>query len=290
MKYDSRCHKRQRILLLEKQKYGFPSGGAYALWSCTPYRGSMRGCPGAGRVGVPGRGGRGDGVFVEDYIVHQSAGAVPTCDPWIALAAMAVGTKHMRAQMLDEALEIIVGLWSGAAFSYEGQYFQVRELTFLPTPVQQPRIPMLVGGGWPLPGPSLRAARYDGCCLYRHHELVDSGDWTPEEVRARKRLHRRTPPERRAEGAAIGDHAGRTEPLTRWGAGSHLDTGIGAGGGHLVGGICAGGRDRGDAPEREAWPIAHRVAFQTTSDRTDGQVTWTTASISGAHLRRSQKS
>jgi hypothetical protein len=57
-----------------------------------------------------------------------------------------------------------------------------------------------------------------------------------------------------------------------------------------VGGICAGGRDRGDAPEREAWPIAHRVAFQTTSDRTDGQVTWTTASISGAHLRRSQKS
>src|SRR5215831_16546875 len=28
-----------------------------------------------------------DGVFVEDYIVHQSDGAVPTCDPWIALAA-----------------------------------------------------------------------------------------------------------------------------------------------------------------------------------------------------------
>lgn len=37
-----------------------------------------------------------DGVFVEDYIVHQSDGAVPTCDPWIALAAMAVGTKRIR--------------------------------------------------------------------------------------------------------------------------------------------------------------------------------------------------
>ena len=37
-----------------------------------------------------------DGVFVEDYIVHQSDGAVPTCDPWIALAAMAVGTKRVR--------------------------------------------------------------------------------------------------------------------------------------------------------------------------------------------------
>src|ERR1051326_8074356 len=28
-----------------------------------------------------------DGVCVENYIVHQSDGAVPTCDPWIALAA-----------------------------------------------------------------------------------------------------------------------------------------------------------------------------------------------------------
>src|SRR5215468_1636529 len=37
-----------------------------------------------------------DGVFVEDYIVHQSDGAVPTCDPWIALAAIAVGTSRVR--------------------------------------------------------------------------------------------------------------------------------------------------------------------------------------------------
>lgn len=37
-----------------------------------------------------------DGVFVEDYIVHQSDGSVPTCDPWIAIAAMAVGTKRVR--------------------------------------------------------------------------------------------------------------------------------------------------------------------------------------------------
>ena len=37
-----------------------------------------------------------DGVFVEDYIVHQSDGPVPTCDPWIALAAMAVGTSRIQ--------------------------------------------------------------------------------------------------------------------------------------------------------------------------------------------------
>ncbi|GHO62464.1 luciferase-like protein [Ktedonobacter sp. SOSP1-52] len=184
-----------------------------------------------------------DGVFVEDYIVHQSDGAVPTCDPWIALAAMAIGTKHMRlgtsvtplsrrrpwkvarealaldqlsngrfilgvgsgdageagftrvnevsdakerAKMLDEALDVIVGLWSGEPFSYEGQYYQVREMTFLPTSVQKPRIPILVGGGWPLKGPSLRAARYEGCCLYKQHEPGDDSDWTPDEVHTLK--------------------------------------------------------------------------------------------------------
>jgi len=161
-----------------------------------------------------------DGVFVEDYIVHQSDGAVPTCDPWIALAAMAVGTNRVRlgtsvtplnrrrpwkvareavaldqlsngrfilgvgsgdggeagfsrvnevrdakerAKILDEALDVIVGLWSGEPFSYDGQYFQVREMTFLPTPVQQPRIPIWVAARWPGgPGAYRRAARYDG--------------------------------------------------------------------------------------------------------------------------------
>ena len=115
-----------------------------------------------------------DGVFLEDYIVWQSQQNVPTYDPWIALAAMAMQTKRVRlgtnvtplarrrpwkvareavtldhlsngrfilgvglgdtgesvgsdisftnfrevtdakqrAQMLDEALDVIVGLWS----------------------------------------------------------------------------------------------------------------------------------------------------------------------------------
>jgi alkanesulfonate monooxygenase SsuD/methylene tetrahydromethanopterin reductase-like flavin-dependent oxidoreductase (luciferase family) len=74
-------------------------------------------------------------------------------------------SARARAEILDEALDIIIGLWSGQPFSYQGRHFQVQELTFVPTPVQRPRIPILVGGGWPLEGPSRRAARYDGCCL-----------------------------------------------------------------------------------------------------------------------------
>src|SRR3954451_5852809 len=59
----------------------------------------------------------------------------------------ATGRKE-RAELLDEALDIIAGLWSGRRFSYKGTHFQVRDLTFLPTPVQQPRVPVWVVGAW----------------------------------------------------------------------------------------------------------------------------------------------
>jgi alkanesulfonate monooxygenase SsuD/methylene tetrahydromethanopterin reductase-like flavin-dependent oxidoreductase (luciferase family) len=37
-----------------------------------------------------------DGVFLEDYIVYQGQAETPTCDPWVALAAMAVSTRRIR--------------------------------------------------------------------------------------------------------------------------------------------------------------------------------------------------
>ena len=36
-----------------------------------------------------------DGVFLEDYICYQGDPANPTCDPWTALAAIAVRTERM---------------------------------------------------------------------------------------------------------------------------------------------------------------------------------------------------
>jgi alkanesulfonate monooxygenase SsuD/methylene tetrahydromethanopterin reductase-like flavin-dependent oxidoreductase (luciferase family) len=44
--------------------------------------------------------------------------------------------ERVRAARLDEALEILVGLWSGEPFSFEGEHFQVRDATFLPRPVR----------------------------------------------------------------------------------------------------------------------------------------------------------
>jgi alkanesulfonate monooxygenase SsuD/methylene tetrahydromethanopterin reductase-like flavin-dependent oxidoreductase (luciferase family) len=70
--------------------------------------------------------------------------------------------ERTRARKLDEGLDIITGLWSGEPFSYSGTYYQLEEMTFLPKPKQQPRIPIWVGGGVPRKAPFRRAARYDG--------------------------------------------------------------------------------------------------------------------------------
>lgn len=69
---------------------------------------------------------------------------------------------RLRAQMLDEGLEILTGLWSGEPFSFSGKHYQIRETVFAPTPVQVPRIPIWVAGTWPHHAPMLRAVRWDG--------------------------------------------------------------------------------------------------------------------------------
>ena len=81
---------------------------------------------------------------------------------------------------LDEALEVIAGLWSGEPFSYAGQHYTVRDTQFLPAPVQRPRIPIWVAGVWPGTRPFRRAARFDGVAPIGRG---GSDQLTPDEVR-----------------------------------------------------------------------------------------------------------
>ncbi len=105
-----------------------------------------------------------------------------------------------RARMLDEALDIITGLWSGKPFSYKGKFYSLKKVRLLPRPVQSPRIPIWVGGGYPLKGPVNRALRWDGACLYRHktHHM------TPDDVRALKALVAERRPDAGAYDIAVG--------------------------------------------------------------------------------------
>ncbi|NEA36891.1 LLM class flavin-dependent oxidoreductase [Streptomyces sp. SID13031] len=71
------------------------------------------------------------------------------------------GDPRVRADKLDEGLDVLAGLCSGRPFSYDGAHYQLEETTFLPRPVQ-PRIPIWVAGYWPTKRPMRRAARWQG--------------------------------------------------------------------------------------------------------------------------------
>jgi alkanesulfonate monooxygenase SsuD/methylene tetrahydromethanopterin reductase-like flavin-dependent oxidoreductase (luciferase family) len=88
--------------------------------------------------------------------------------------------QRKRGAMLDEGLEVLAGLWSGKSFSYAGQHYRVQNAHFQPAPLQQPRIPVWVGGFWPHKGPMRRAARWDGV-----FPLFDfKGDGPPDDTAA----------------------------------------------------------------------------------------------------------
>jgi alkanesulfonate monooxygenase SsuD/methylene tetrahydromethanopterin reductase-like flavin-dependent oxidoreductase (luciferase family) len=92
-----------------------------------------------------------------------------------------------RARMLDEGLTVLDRLMRGRRFTFHGEFYRLDGAAFSPRPVQQPRIPIWIGGVWPLRGPTRRALRWDGACLYK---LPPDDEWTAKDVRALARLAR----------------------------------------------------------------------------------------------------
>jgi hypothetical protein len=70
--------------------------------------------------------------------------------------------RKTRAELLEEGLAIIAGLWTGERFSLDGAHYHVDNMVLLPRPVQQPRPPIWVVGAWPRPKSMSRAVQYDG--------------------------------------------------------------------------------------------------------------------------------
>ncbi len=93
--------------------------------------------------------------------------------------------RRTRAELLDEGLDVLTGLWAGQPFEYAGRHFQVTPSDFMPPPppVQQPRIPIWVVGAWPSPRSMRRAASWDGWLP----NLIGGGPdqrCTPEQITA----------------------------------------------------------------------------------------------------------
>jgi len=68
----------------------------------------------------------------------------------------------IRAERLDESLAILEGLWSGEPFGFEGRHYRFAPMTFRPTPVQRPRIPIWVAATLASERSVARALRWDG--------------------------------------------------------------------------------------------------------------------------------
>ncbi len=97
-----------------------------------------------------------------------------------------VTDRKTRAELLDEGLDILTGLWRGQPFAYEGKHYHVQPCNFFPPPppVQQPRIPIWVVGAWRRDKSLQRAMRYDGLLP---NVIGDDGkirEVTPADVRA----------------------------------------------------------------------------------------------------------
>ncbi len=88
----------------------------------------------------------------------------------------------VRAEMTDEALDVILGLWTGRSFSHRGKHYRVDDVAMLPTPVNGKRVTLWVGGGWPRKSVVARAARGDGACFFK---VTDKGMdmLSPDDVR-----------------------------------------------------------------------------------------------------------
>lgn len=96
-----------------------------------------------------------------------------------------VTDRKTRAELLDEGLDILTGLWRGQPFSYEGTHYKIKPTEFMipPPPMQQPRIPIWVVGAWNRPKSMARVLKYDGILPNPMTPEGDHRPLTPDDVR-----------------------------------------------------------------------------------------------------------
>jgi alkanesulfonate monooxygenase SsuD/methylene tetrahydromethanopterin reductase-like flavin-dependent oxidoreductase (luciferase family) len=124
--------------------------------------------------------------WVRPWTLAGQAGAVDHLSKGRTIIAVGLGApdaggsgfplemeRKVRAELLDEGLDVLTGLWSGEPFEYSGKHYRVDPTPFSsntrpegmpppPPPVQRPRIPIWVVGVWPGKKSMQRALRYDG--------------------------------------------------------------------------------------------------------------------------------
>ncbi|MET7836746.1 LLM class flavin-dependent oxidoreductase [Micromonospora sediminicola] len=124
-------------------------------------------------------------VLTLDHLSGGRAGvAVGVGDPGDrGLAAFGEPTDlRTRAAMLDEGLDLLIGLLGGERVTHRGTHYRAEGVALRPAPVQSPRVPVWVGGSTQAKAVLRRAARADGIVPYKLTDTDDWSDFTPDEV------------------------------------------------------------------------------------------------------------
>jgi len=95
-----------------------------------------------------------------------------------------------RAELLDESLDIMEGLWSGDMSNYKGKHYNIKNLfgsEFFkrhppPKLIQFPRIPIWVVSAWPYEKSMKRAIKYEGIIPTIKNKQGQFEDITPEHI------------------------------------------------------------------------------------------------------------
>lgn len=97
--------------------------------------------------------------------------------------------RTLRAQLLDEGLEVVTRFWSGQPFDYDGRHYHVHwDMQWSYSPVQRPRIPIWVVGAWQRERSLSRAVRYDGVLAVKMDVSGPSSGMTADDIRALKQF------------------------------------------------------------------------------------------------------
>jgi len=117
-------------------------------------------------------------------------GAGATWMGWQAFPDEVTDTK-IRAEMLDETIDILDLLYKREPFDYDGKHYHLK-LTLLdqtyypPKPVQQPRIPLWVPGIWPRMKSMQRLLKCDGLFPQKMNSNGEFEEVTPHDLRQMK--------------------------------------------------------------------------------------------------------
>lgn len=96
-----------------------------------------------------------------------------------------VTNRKIRAELMDEAIDILTGLWQGEPIDYQGAHYQIKKTRFFPGPatIQKPRIPIWVVGAWGWPKSMQRVLKCDGILPTILSPARKWGELKPDHIR-----------------------------------------------------------------------------------------------------------